>query len=107
MSIAHHVLPSAAAGMRRPYLTGGGLVALLTLAHAATDAVTGAVGALLPSIHLSLAGAGGTIGVAFGPLIVLVMVAWTGPATTPWLMIPGLLLGTMALLLIPPSNISP
>jgi FSR family fosmidomycin resistance protein-like MFS transporter len=44
---------------------------------------------------------------AFGPLIVLAMVAWAGPTATPWLMIPGMLLGTMAFLLIQPSQTSP
>jgi MFS transporter, FSR family, fosmidomycin resistance protein len=55
MTIAHHVLSSAASVTRRRYLTGGGLVALLVLVHAATDAVTGAVGALLPGIQVRLA----------------------------------------------------
>jgi FSR family fosmidomycin resistance protein-like MFS transporter len=201
MSIAHRVLPSVAAPFRRPYLTGGGLVAFVALAHAATDAITSTVGALLPSIQLRLAltessvallvaalavgaslaqpflgaladrvgrqlltglgailaavaislvgvvssapvllllllvgglgsaalhpagasvarsalagraglavslfGAGGTIGVALGPLIALAMVAWAGPTATPWLMIPGLLLGSTAPLLIPPTE---
>lgn len=56
-----------------------------------------------PGLAVSVFGAGGTIGVAIGPLIVLAMVALVGPTATPWLMFPGLLLGTMALLLIPPT----
>lgn len=204
MSIVQHVFPSVAATIRRPYLSGVGLVAFLALAHAATDAVTSAVGALLPSIQVRLAltesslalfvatlaigasiaqpflgalgdrvgrhllvgigallaaaaislvgvvssaflvlfllfvgglgsaaihpsgasaareglagrpglavslfSAGGTAGVALGPLIVLAVVAWAGLAATPWLMIPGLLLGAAALLLIPPERRSP
>lgn len=204
MSITHQILPSVAAAVRRPYLTGGGLVAFVALGHAATDALTSTVGALLPAIQLRLAltessvalhvavltvgtslaqpflgaladrvgrqllmgvgaivaaaaislvrvvpsapmllflllvgglgsaalhpagasvarealagraglavsifGAGGTIGVALGPLIVLALVAWAGPTATPWLMAPGLLLGAMALLLVPPTPASP
>ena len=199
MISARHLIPSVTL-TRRPYLTGGGLVAFLALAHAATDAVTSAVGALLPGLqsrlalteaslallvaaltvgaslaqpllgaladrvgrHLlaglgviltatvvslvgivssaplllvlllvgglgsaaihpagasiaraalvarsglavSLFGAGGTVGVALGPLIVLALVAGAGPGATPWLMIPGLVLGTAALVFIPPS----
>ena len=204
MSITHHVLPASPASSRRPYLSGGGLVAFVAVAHAATDAITSTVGAVLPVIQLRLAltessvallvatltvgaslaqpllgaladrvgrqlmtglgailaavaislvgvvssatglillllvgglgsaaihpagasvaraalarraglavgvfGAGGTVGVALGPLIVLAVVACAGPAATPWLMIPGLLLGSAALLLIPPSSTSP
>lgn len=54
MSIAHYVLPSIATTFRRSYL-GGGLVAFVVVAHAATDAITSTVGALLPSIQLRLA----------------------------------------------------
>lgn len=55
MSMAQHLRPPAATTVRRPYLTGGGLVAFLAVAHALTDAITSTVGALLPSIQLRLA----------------------------------------------------
>ena len=203
MSTTHYLRSELASGFRRPYLGGGGLVAFVAVTHAATDAITSTVGALLPSIQLSLAltessmallvatltvgasltqpllgaladrvgrrlltglgailaaaaislvgvaptattllllllvgglgsaalhpagatvaraaltdraglavsvfGAGGTVGVALGPLVVLAMVAWAGPSSTPWLMMPGLMLGAAALLLIPPSHAS-
>jgi MFS transporter, FSR family, fosmidomycin resistance protein len=186
---------------RRGYLTGGGLVAFLALGHAAADAVTSMLSALLPTLqdrfglaeatlallvatlafsasvtqpllgaladrlgrrlvgglgvaltaslvsligvtptvpllfalllvgglgsaalhpagasmaraavrerHTGLAvsffGAGGTLGVALGPVVVLAVVGTFGLGATPWLMIPGLVLGLLTYLAVPPQ----
>jgi MFS transporter, FSR family, fosmidomycin resistance protein len=72
--------------------------------HPAGASVARAALARRAGLAVSVFGAGGTVGVALGPLIVLAVVAWAGPTATPWLMIPGLLLGSMALLLIPPME---
>jgi MFS family permease len=72
--------------------------------HPAGASVARAALAGRAGLAVGVFGAGGTVGVALGPLIVLAVVAGAGPAATPWLMIPGLLVGSAALLLMPPSS---
>lgn len=45
--------------------------------------------------------AGGMIGFAIGPVLVLYLVSRYGTGATPWLMVPGLLLGALVYLLLP------
>jgi FSR family fosmidomycin resistance protein-like MFS transporter len=45
--------------------------------------------------------AGGMIGFAIGPVLVLYLVSRYGTGATPWLMLPGLLLGALVYLLLP------
>ena len=59
MAITERTSARYAASSRRPYLTGAGLVAFLAVAHAATEALTSAVGALQVRFGLaSIAGGG-------------------------------------------------
>jgi FSR family fosmidomycin resistance protein-like MFS transporter len=52
-------------------------------------------------LGVSLFSAGGTIGVALGPIIVVSVIAVYGLQATPWLMIPGMILGALILLAAP------
>ena len=55
MTIAERTQTPMTAPSRRPYLTGAGLVAFLAVAHAATDALTSSVAALLPTLQVRFA----------------------------------------------------
>ena len=68
MAIAERTSTRYAASSRRPYLTGAGLVGFLAVAHAATDALTSAVGALLPTLQVRF-------GLAESSLALLVIMA--------------------------------
>jgi FSR family fosmidomycin resistance protein-like MFS transporter len=46
---------------------------------------------------------GGTLGIALGPVVTLFIVSNYGLGYLPWLMLPGLVLGVMMYLLIPPQ----
>lgn len=48
--------------------------------------------------------AGGTVGLALGPIIILFVIANFGVGFTPWLMVPGVVMGIMTYLLIPPQS---
>ena len=69
--------------------------------HPASASVARAALAGRSGLAVGLFGAGGAVGLALGPLIALAVVAWPGPPATPWLMFPGFLIGSAALLLIP------
>jgi len=55
-------------------------------------------------LAVSLFGAGGTLGLALGPVVILSVVSAFGLEATPWLMIPGILLGVLTYLLVPATE---
>ena len=57
------------------------------------------VGGKKPEIAVGLFSAGGTLGIAIGPIIIMVLLAHHGLSFTPWLMIPGILLGSIMFIL--------
>ena len=58
-------------------------------------------------LAVSLFSAGGTIGLAVGPVAILYVIANFGLGFTPWLMIPGVVLGVVMYFLVPPQARSP
>lgn len=52
-------------------------------------------------LAVSLFGMGGTLGVALGPVLVLVALSRVGPAFAPWLMAPGILVAALMWLMAP------
>jgi MFS transporter, FSR family, fosmidomycin resistance protein len=52
-------------------------------------------------LGISLFSAGGTLGVALGPIIVVAVIATAGVTAMSWLMLPGVLLGLLLLWLVP------
>ena len=54
-----------------------------------------------PSLAVSLYSAGGTFGVAIGPVAVLTLMSTLGVAGTAWLMVPGVALGIATYLAVP------
>jgi FSR family fosmidomycin resistance protein-like MFS transporter len=65
----------------------------------ARAAITGNAG-----LAVSLFSAGGTLGIALGPVIVLAIVATSGLEATRWLLLPGLALGLLTYLIVPPQG---
>jgi FSR family fosmidomycin resistance protein-like MFS transporter len=57
-----------------------------------------------PGLAVSLFSAGGTLGVALGPVLVLAMVATSGLEATRWLLLLGLALGAVTYLVVPPQE---
>ncbi len=53
------------------------------------------------SLVVSIFSAGGTLGVALGPVVALFVVSHFGLHSTPWLMLPGLALGILMYFLVP------
>ena len=72
--------------------------------HPAGASIARAAGGDAPGLAVSLFGAGGTVGVALGPIAVLGLVGMFGVGATPWLMIPGVLLGLLMLVIVPPQE---
>lgn len=56
------------------------------------------------SLVVSLFGAGGTVGLALGPILVISVIATYGLGATPWLMLPGLLLAVLLALATPSAE---
>lgn len=69
--------------------------------HPAGASMARGVGGRHRELAVSLFGTGGTLGVALGPVIVLLLVSRLGLEMTPWLMIPGVLIGLLMLLVVP------
>ena len=53
------------------------------------------------ALAVSLFGAGGTLGLALGPIVVLAVVASSGLSVMPWLMVPGIVLGILTYFMLP------
>jgi len=69
--------------------------------HPAIASMARLAGGSKPEFAVSLFSAGGTLGIAIGPIIIMLLLANLGLAFTPWLMIPGILLGIWILLSTP------
>ena len=54
-----------------------------------------------PELAVGLFSAGGTLGIAIGPIIIMFLLTNFGLSFTPWLMIPGILLGMLMFILSP------
>lgn len=69
--------------------------------HPAFTSLSRSTGASRPSLAMSLYSAGGTFGVAVGPVAVLTVMSTLGVSGTPWLMVPGVALGIATYLVVP------
>ena len=79
-------------------LTGGFASAAM---HPAFTTLSRSTAAGRPSLAVSLYSAGGTFGVAVGPVAVLTVMSTMGVGGTPWLMIPGVALGVATYMVVP------
>jgi FSR family fosmidomycin resistance protein-like MFS transporter len=52
-------------------------------------------------LAVSIFGMGGTLGVALGPVLVLLVLSRTGTEFAPWLMLPGIVVGLLMLYVVP------
>lgn len=73
--------------------------------HPAGASLARAAGRSKAELAVSLFSAGGTIGVALGPVIVLMLVASWGLSFTPWLMLPAVTLGLLTFIVTPSQTI--
>lgn len=69
--------------------------------HPAIASMARQVGGKKPELAVGLFSAGGTLGIAVGPIIIMVLLASRGLSFTPWLMIPGILFGVLMFILTP------
>lgn len=69
--------------------------------HPALASITRPAGGRKGELAVSLFSAGGTIGVALGPVIVLLLISNLGLSFTPWLMIPAVVLGGLIYFIVP------
>lgn len=67
----------------------------------ATSMARTAGGGRYKALVVSVFSAGGTVGLALGPVIILFVIANFGVGFTPWLMVPGVLMGVMTYVLVP------
>jgi FSR family fosmidomycin resistance protein-like MFS transporter len=72
--------------------------------HPVGTALARADGGHRASLAVSLFSAGGQVRFAFGPVVILLLVSSFGLGATPWLMVPGVLLGAALYLLLPPGE---
>ncbi len=75
--------------------------------HPSGTSMARSVGERNKGLAVSLFSAGGTLGLAVGPVVILYVIANFGLGFTPWLMIPGVVLGVMMYFLVPPQARSP
>jgi len=86
------------------FLLGGlGSAAL----HPAGSTLIRKTGLSNPDIAIGLFSAGGMIGYALGPIIVLALVGSFGLAVTPWMMIPGIIAAGLVYALMPDGRLEP
>jgi FSR family fosmidomycin resistance protein-like MFS transporter len=69
--------------------------------HPAIASMARTAGGRKPELAVGLFSAGGTLGIAMGPIIIMVLLANLGLSFTPWLMIPGILFGVLLLAFTP------
>ena len=72
--------------------------------HPAIASMARQVGGKKPELAVGLFSAGGTLGIAIGPIIIMLLLANLGLSFTPWLMIPGIVFGAL-IFLLPPDDI--
>lgn len=75
--------------------------------HPSGTSMTRAAARSTKGLAVGIFSAGGTVGLAFGPLVIGFFVINDILAFTPWLMIPGLVLGVLLYLLVPVQERSP
>ena len=74
--------------------------------HPAIASMARTAGKEKPEFAVGLFSAGGTLGIALGPIIIMILLTNFGLSATPWLMIPGILLG-IAMFLLTPEDVQP
>lgn len=72
--------------------------------HPAASTLARKAGGQRAGLTVSLFSAGGTLGLALGPILVLSIVATLGLDSTPWLMVPGVVLGILLYLTVPSTR---
>ncbi|HET9909545.1 MAG TPA: MFS transporter [Anaerolineales bacterium] len=72
--------------------------------HPAIASMARKAGGNKPEVAVGLFSAGGTLGIAIGPIIIMILLANLGLSFTPWLMIPGILLGTCMFFFVPEDD---
>lgn len=74
--------------------------------HPAIASMARLAGGKKPELAVGLFSAGGTLGIAIGPIIIMVLLANLGLSFTPWLMIPGILFGIL-MFIVTPDDVQP
>jgi len=74
--------------------------------HPAIASMARLAGGKKPEYAVALFSAGGTLGIALGPIIIMVLLSNLGLSFTPWLMIPGILFGIW-IFVSTPDNVQP
>lgn len=97
------VVPSAALLFAVLLLGGLGSAAY----HLAATSLARLAGGRRSELAVSLFSAGGTLGLALGPVVLLVIVGAFGIGAAPWLMVPGLLLTLVLALRLPADQPRP
>jgi FSR family fosmidomycin resistance protein-like MFS transporter len=69
--------------------------------HPSGLGIARAAGGRNKGLAVSLFGAGGSLGVALGPVLILYVISTFGLGFTPWLMVPGILLGALTYFVVP------
>lgn len=69
--------------------------------HPISTSIVGSSTAKNPGLAVGMFTAGGMIGFAAGPIIILALVSRFGTGPTPWLMVPGILLAVLVYALLP------
>lgn len=69
--------------------------------HPISTSIVGSSISRNPSLAVGLFTAGGMIGFAVGPILILALVSRFGTGVTPWLMVPGVLLAVLLYALLP------
>ena len=69
--------------------------------HPAIASMARAAGSQKPELAVGLFSAGGTLGIAIGPIIIMILLTNFGLSFTPWLMVPGIMLGILMFILVP------
>ncbi|MBE0680882.1 MAG: MFS transporter [Anaerolineales bacterium] len=69
--------------------------------HPAMASMARLAGRNKPDLAVGLFSAGGTLGIAIGPIIIIILLSNLGLSFTPWLMIPGIVLGILMYILSP------
>lgn len=69
--------------------------------HPISTSIVGSSNSKDPSLAVGLFTAGGMVGFAIGPILILALVSRFGPGVTPWLMVPGILLAVLVYALLP------
>lgn len=72
--------------------------------HPAFTSLSRSHGEQRPGLAVSLYSAGGTFGVAIGPIALMAVMSTLGIHGTPWLMVPGVILGMAAYLVAPAGS---